>query len=342
MVRICSVDRCKGEHDAKGFCKKHYARWHRYGNPLYVPDPEETRRKNSEGHRGKKPSFETRKKRSESMKKKKPNLNSLEALRKANIARIGTKLDENTKKKMSESLKKRYKDPDFKKRADITRQKMQSDPKVRAKIKINMKKLWENPEYKKLQSKSHKGQISPMKGKQHTEEAKEKNKIAHIGKKATKETKQKLIKFQNRPEVIQKSREDRAKQKIPSKNSKIELQTHEILTDAGIEFEKHIHVPIDEYKEHGLSPTKEVDILIKPNRIIEVNGYYHFDPRTHHANQKVRMRNETIIPKKVWDEEKLMLEQIRKSGYEILVVWDWDLKKDLEKTTKKILKFVKA
>lgn len=47
--------------------------------------------------------------------------------------------------------------------------------------KLRMKKLWKNPEYKKHMSNVHKGQISPMKGKQHTAETKEKIRIAHLG-----------------------------------------------------------------------------------------------------------------------------------------------------------------
>ena len=37
-----------------------------------------------------------------------------------------------------------------------------------------MKKMWENPHYRKHMSEAHKGQVSPMKGKRHTKEAREK------------------------------------------------------------------------------------------------------------------------------------------------------------------------
>lgn len=333
-IRKCSIDDCNGKHDAKGFCKKHYARWHRYGDPLYVPDPEETRRKNSKGHRGKKSSLETRKKRSKSMKKKKPNLNSLEALRKANIAKIGIKRKESTIKKMSESMKKRYKDPDFKKRADIVRQKMQSDPKVREKIKTNMKKLWKNTEYKKHQSESHKGNISNMKGRKHSEEANKKNRISHLGKKVSKETRQKLIEFQNRPDVIQKSRDDRAKQKFPFKDSKPELLTQSILKKHNIDFKKH----------HNFKLSKsyhQADIVIEPNHVIEVFGdYWHFNPKKYDGESIVKIRRKEIKVKEVWEYDQYVIDGMKKQGYKVMVVWESELK-DLEKTTKKILSFLK-
>jgi len=164
LAKICSVDGCKGEHDAKGFCKKHYARWHRYGNPLYVPDPEEIRKRNVKAHLGKKASTETRKKMSESMKKRTPNKNSLEALRKANIARIGTKRPE-VSKKLSKTMKIKWSNPEFREKQLAYKHNMPK--KVGRKISVSLKNVWENPKYKEQQSKSHKGQISYMKGKKH-------------------------------------------------------------------------------------------------------------------------------------------------------------------------------
>ena len=34
-MRICTIEGCGRKHDSDGFCKKHYGRYHRYGNPLY-------------------------------------------------------------------------------------------------------------------------------------------------------------------------------------------------------------------------------------------------------------------------------------------------------------------
>ncbi|WP_162225074.1 HNH endonuclease [Erythrobacter sp. SG61-1L] len=33
--KVCSVDGCPTSHDAKGFCRKHYAAWRRYGDALH-------------------------------------------------------------------------------------------------------------------------------------------------------------------------------------------------------------------------------------------------------------------------------------------------------------------
>ena len=31
----CKVEGCKNEYSSKGYCRKHYLRWHRHGDPLY-------------------------------------------------------------------------------------------------------------------------------------------------------------------------------------------------------------------------------------------------------------------------------------------------------------------
>lgn len=32
--RLCSIPGCGKPHDARGWCKNHYGRWSRYGDPL--------------------------------------------------------------------------------------------------------------------------------------------------------------------------------------------------------------------------------------------------------------------------------------------------------------------
>jgi hypothetical protein len=36
-LKVCSVDGCNKKHEAKGYCKKHYNRFRRYGDPLIEP-----------------------------------------------------------------------------------------------------------------------------------------------------------------------------------------------------------------------------------------------------------------------------------------------------------------
>jgi G:T-mismatch repair DNA endonuclease (very short patch repair protein) len=314
MTNICSIDVCNNKHQAKGFCDKHYRKWRRHGDPLGIADPKKTAEKISNALTGIPKSVKHRKNLSKSvMGRPSP--------------RKGVTLLDSSKEKISKANKGRI--SPFK---GVTGRYSKDTIALMSKSKTGKK---DSPETRKIKSIAH-----------NKPETLELSRIRGIEVQSRPDVKAKHSKSlkitYNTPKGKEIQRERRKNQILPSKDSKIELQTQKILTDAGIEFEKHIHVSIAEYKEHGLPPTKEVDILINSDKIIEVNGYYHFDPRTYHSNQEVRMRNKTITPKEVWDKEEHVLKQLRKSGHEILVVWDLDLKKDLEKTTKKILKFVKS
>src|SRR5699024_11188309 len=35
-IKVCSVKDCGKKHHAKGYCKAHYSRWKRHGNPLAI------------------------------------------------------------------------------------------------------------------------------------------------------------------------------------------------------------------------------------------------------------------------------------------------------------------
>ena len=124
------------------------------------------------------------------------------------------------------------------------------------------------------------------------------------------------------------------------KPNKRESQIGQILTDAEIRFKFH---RIIEYQtlqnEHR---KKEVDLFIRPKKIIEHNGTYnHADPRKYKSDDLIREHGKMIKASEIWDREKIILKQIKKQGYKILVIWEEDLLKDVENTTKKILKFAK-
>ena len=248
----------------------------------------------------------------------------------------------------------------------LIRQKQFSNPETISKISKSMMRNWTNSEYKKRQSESHKGIISGMLGKKHSEETRKKisqgisqesrRKLSELhkgeknlmygkhswnkGQSPSEETKRKQsAKVQKwlseHPEFREQASERRSKQKFPFKDSKIELQTQKILSDAGIDFEKHTPIKI------GRS-YHQADILIRPNRIIEVNGpYHHADPRKYSPESTITLHNKKITAKEIWDKEEVMLNKLMEIDYEILVVWDYDLKKNLKQTTKKILEFAK-
>ena len=125
------------------------------------------------------------------------------------------------------------------------------------------------------------------------------------------------------------------------KPNKRESQIGQILTDAKIRFKFHRNV---EYRtlqnEHR---KKEVDIFIRPKKIIEHNGTYnHADPRKYDPGDLIREHGKMVKASEIWKREKIILNQIKKRGYKILVIWEQDLLHDTENTTKKILRFAKS
>jgi len=304
LVKICSVSGCNNKHNAKGFCYNHYRYWKRYGNPLQRADPAETRKKISKANTGKKHTLETKRKLSEIKKgKPRPDL-------------VGKEFSEETRKKISKANKGNPSPMKGKKHTPEAKQKMSKSAKGRK----------DSEETKKKKSIAH-----------NRPETKRKNSEAHIGKKHSDESRRKMSISQNKPETLQKNRDRRAKQVFPKEDTKPEKIVQTILKKYEINFEKHFNFKLKNGRNH------QADIIIEPNYVIEVFGdYWHFNPKKYDGESIQKMRKKEIKVKEVWQEDKDIINGMKEQDYNVLVVWESELKDELEKTTKKILKFVKA
>jgi G:T-mismatch repair DNA endonuclease (very short patch repair protein) len=312
-IRICSVEKCTNKHFGKGFCANHYTYWRKYGNPLQRANPVETSKKISESKKGK-----------PSALKGKRGRYSKDTLKRMSEAKKGKKHSEETKKKRSESLKGRIFSAESKKKMSESRKG---------------KKL--SVEHKKNLSKSHMGNQPSVDTKKKMSESRKGTSPWNKGVPHTVEHKKKMSESMSTPEQKQRAREllrqNRHNQTSPTIPESIMMK---ILTDGGIKYKFNPNV--DYLTLENKHRKKEVDFLIKPKKIIEFNGYRHYDNRNFKPDDVVTHHNKPTKCQDIWNEENTVLNQIKKEGYKILVVWDWDLKKDLDKTTKKILKFAKA
>ena len=76
--------------------------------------------------------------------------------------------------------------------------------------------------------------------------------------------------------------------------------------------------------------------------MIEVNGdYWHFNPKKYDGESIVKVRRKEVKVKEVWKHDRNIINGMKQQGYKVLVVWESELKDELEDITKKILKFVK-
>jgi len=340
-------------HRAKGYCSPHYKRLRTYGDPLHFPSPEETRKKQSESHKGQRRSVseETKKKMSVIMKGKVPwNKGKTGVYSEDSIKKMkGRVVSEETKKMMSAYAKNRT--IEHKMKIVKARKDYKHSEKTKKKISLAKKGEKRSEEHVKQMSETTKkwfeNNIHPMKGKKLSKERVKqmsevrKGELNHFfGKKHSKETRKKLSEIgkviQNRPEMIEASKKSRAKQKFPFRDSKPELLTQSILEKNNIDFIKH--------KTFKLSNSyHQADITIEPNKVIEVNGdYWHFNPKQYDGELIVKQRRKEVKVKDVWKREKKIIGGMKQQGYKVLVVWESELKHKLENTTKKILKFAKS
>ena len=135
-------------------------------------------------------------------------------------------------------------------------------------------------------------------------------------------------------EAIEKIRKSRASQKFPFKDSKPELLVQSILKKNHIDFKKH--------KNFKLSKSyHQADVVIEPNHVIEVFGdYWHFNPKMFDGETVQRQGHKGILKAKdVWEYDKYVINGMKKLGCKVLVIWESELN-ELDRTTKKILKFI--
>ena len=348
VVRICSVAGCNKKHKGLGYCVNHLIHYRNHGDPLAYADPEETKKKQSASLKGKTPWnkgktgvfsektrrgwSEKRKGQTSSMKGKKHSEASKKKMSEAGKGRI---VSEATKKKMSERII-----------SAETRKKLSIASKGRKMTAVQKKANSERQKGKKLSEATKKKMSASHKGKIKSEETRKKLSLAHKGRKypdriVSQETKKKISDANSTPERKAKQRQVlrdmRHNQTSPTVPESIIMK---ILTDDGIKYKFNTHV--DYLTPENKHRKKEIDFLIKPKKIIEFNGYRHYDSRNFKSNDMVTHHNKLKKCQDIWDEENTVLNQIKKEGYRILIIWDMDLKKDIENISKKILKFAKS
>ena len=345
VVRLCSVTGCDKKHKGRGYCVNHLIHYRNYGDPLAYADPEETSRKKSASlkgrtawNKGKTGVFSEKTRRGWSEKRKgriphnKGKPHSEETKKKISIAGKGRIVSEATKKKMSERII-----------SAETRKKLSIANKGRKMTAAQNKANSERQKGKKASEATKKKMSEARKGRPVPESTRKKLSVAHKGRKypdrvVSLETKKKISDANSTPErkaqQRQVLRDIRHNQTSPTVPESIIM---EILTDGGIKYKFNTHV--DYLTPENKHRKKEIDFLIKPKKIIEFNGYRHYDNRNFKPGDVVTHHNKLKKCQDIWNEEDTVLNQIKKQGYRILIIWDIDLKKDTKNISKNILKF---
>jgi G:T-mismatch repair DNA endonuclease (very short patch repair protein) len=343
--KLCTFDGCNNKHKGRGYCDKHLQRLRKHGDAYYVADPKITSKKLSKAGKGHLVSEQTRNKISESNKKSW----TPKRRKEASENQTGKKLSEATKKKLSTINTGKKLSPETLKKMSVGLSGLKRSTQQRKNISEGRRGMKFSKEHLKNLVTSHTGHKD-------SEITRKRKSISITKAWANPELRQKMSDIQSTPERKQLQREVMRKVRHnQQKPNKKELKIKKILTNAGLVFNpeqnlnKFLKSEDDSifgmfinvsYSGMGSQQKfKETDFLIPPNKIIEHNGTYsHADPRIYSADKKIW----TKTAEKKWVEDKIVLDSLKKEGYEILIIWELDLVKDMENTTKKILKFVKG
>jgi len=181
------------------------------------------------------------------------------------------------------------------------------------------------------------GKPSWMKGKHHTQESNEKNRLAHLGEPAwNKGLKTGLIpwnkglkgKLQHSEEAKLKIKQARAKQVFPLNDSLPETKIRSFLKQLDIEFTPHKYMNI----KHSYL----CDIFVPfMNLVIEIDGdYWHGNK----DNPRFKVLNNSQIKTK--EKDNLRTKELQAKGFNVLRLWESEIEKmNLEEFIQKIKLF---
>lgn len=269
--------------------------------------------------KGHKLSEESKKKISEKRKGMKFSPEHIENLSKSHL---GKKLPEEQKKKIGQSLKgHEVSNQSREKISNANRGKIRNE-QWRKIISIGQKKRFEKPEEREksrlisLEIQSRPGQ-------------KEK-------------TSKSLKATYSTPEMRAQQREHRYMVKY-HRTPKNEKLVQSFLTEQNIAFEAHYTVRLPLPRKYA-----EADILIKPNKIIDIRGdRYHANPNHYAPDVMMKgIRNGNISAGDIQKRDKETVEMITKAGYDILILWEHEFgnrnnPRITDEVRKKILDFLK-
>lgn len=120
--------------------------------------------------------------------------------------------------------------------------------------------------------------------------------------------------------------------------SKINKKIFEVLENNNIKF----------YIEHKINRDDKsyysYDILLDNKKIIEINGdYWHGNPQKYKSSDiLLKGSSKEMLVKEKWEYDKNKIEFAQNNGYEVLVVWESEIKEDIEKVVKKIIRYAKS
>ena len=132
-------------------------------------------------------------------------------------------------------------------------------------------------------------------------------------------------------ETIELIRQARLHQVFPAKDAKTtEIPLQKLLKENNIKFEKH--KPI----------LGQPDIFIEPNICIFADGdYWHANPKFYKSDSPILSSRGKKPAYKIWEKDEKINQKLIQKGYNILRLWEEEIKNNPEKCLQKIIKIIK-
>jgi len=269
---------------------------------------------------------------------------------------LGKKHSKETRKKISKHHREYY--------ADATKNPMygkQHSEKTRRKIGKRRTGKTHTEKTKKKMSEMHKGEKNAFFGKTHSEEVKQKLRLSLKKRLEENPALRELLSLRGKQltgsknpffgkkhteEAKQKFREIRAKLVIPSKDTTGEIILQMLCKTAGIQFLKHKNFDLG-FQHH------QVDLFIKPNICLEVDGdYWHANPNEHKRQGRIHAgfkpehplpspKNKKMTAKDKWKLDKKVTRALVSQDNIVIRFWQSELEENPEKCIQKIIKAIK-
>ena len=103
-----------------------------------------------------------------------------------------------------------------------------------------------------------------------------------------------------------------------------------LLQKKGIKFEKHIPI------------LGQPDIFIEPNTCIFADGdYWHGNPTVFSPNDEITSSGGRKKVWEIWEKDEKINQKLIQKGYNVLRLWEDDIKNNPEKCLRKIIKIIK-
>ena len=110
-----------------------------------------------------------------------------------------------------------------------------------------------------------------------------------------------------------------------------------MLKDNEIKYETHRM-----YVKRGLRIHGQPDIFIKPNICIFADGdYWHANPKFHKLDSLILSHRGLKPAYKIWEKDEKINQKLIQKGYNVLRLWEDDIKNNPEKCLRKIIKIIK-